>query len=95
MEASGGYERLAYLLLSELGQPCAAPLNARNGISPPRMGLEPDPPHYERPIRLSRTAPSRPVPPSPATAAVKALVERAGPSPQTAAASRVPKRMDM
>lgn len=30
MEASGGYERLAYLLLSELGQPCAAPLNARN-----------------------------------------------------------------
>jgi transposase len=30
MEASGGYERLAYLLLSELGQPCAPPLNARN-----------------------------------------------------------------
>ena len=25
MEASGGYERLAVLLLSELGQPCAAP----------------------------------------------------------------------
>ena len=30
MEASGGYERLAWLLLSELGRPCAAPLNARN-----------------------------------------------------------------
>jgi transposase len=30
MEASGGYERLAFLLLWELGQPCAAPLNARN-----------------------------------------------------------------
>jgi transposase len=30
MEASGGYERPAFLLLSELGQPCAAPVNARN-----------------------------------------------------------------
>ena len=32
MEASGGYERLAWLLLSELGRPCAAPLNAVNAL---------------------------------------------------------------
>ena len=30
MEASGGYERLAFLLLSQQGQPCAALVNARS-----------------------------------------------------------------
>ncbi len=80
MEASGGYERLAYLLLSELGQPCAAPLNARNvrrfaealGFLEKTDRIDAGVIAHYAEVREVRPAP----PPSPAQQRLKALVSR-------------------
>lgn len=80
MEASGGYERLAYLLLSELGQPCAAPLNARNvrhfaeamGFLEKTDRIDAGVIAYYAVVRKVPPAP----PPSPAQQRLKALVSR-------------------
>ena len=80
MEASGGYERLAYLLLSELGQPCAAPLNARNvrhfaeamGFLEKTDQVDAGVIAYYAVVRKVPPAP----PPSPAQQRLKALVSR-------------------
>ena len=80
MEASGGYERLAVLLLSELGQPCAAPLNARNvrrfaeamGFLEKTDRIDAGVIAHYAEVRKVRPAP----PPSPAQQRLKALVSR-------------------
>ena len=80
MEASGGYERLAVLLLSELGQPCAAPLNARNvrrfaeamGFLEKTDRIDAGVIAHYSEVRKVRPAP----PPSPAQQRLKALVSR-------------------
>lgn len=80
MEASGSYERLAFLLLWELGQPCAAPLNARNvrrfaeamGFLEKTDRIDAGVIAHYAEVRQVEAAP----PPSPAQLRLKALVSR-------------------
>lgn len=80
MEASGGYERLAYLLLWELGQPCASPFNARNvrrfaeamGFLEKTDRIDAGVIAHYAEVKVIKPAP----PPSPAQQRLKALVSR-------------------